>query len=48
MAILFVKFRKLIEVVVADSVATFDGVQLLTTGSEVKALQNKVSLRTRC
>jgi hypothetical protein len=39
-----VKFRKLIEVIVADAIATFDGVQLLTTSSEVKALWIAISV----
>jgi hypothetical protein len=43
-SILFVEFRKLIEVIVADAIAAFDGVQLLATSSEVEALWNMVSL----
>jgi hypothetical protein len=38
MSILFVIFRQLIKVIVADAVATFYGVQLLTPGSEVETL----------
>ena len=43
MSILFVKFRKLVEVIVADAIAAFYGVQLLATSSEVEALWNMVS-----
>jgi hypothetical protein len=42
-SILFVKFGKLIEVIVADAVAAFYGVQLLATSSEMEALWNVVS-----
>ena len=44
MSILFVEFRKLIEIIVADAVAAFDGVELLATSSEVEALCNVISL----
>lgn len=43
-SILFVKFRKLIEVIVADAIAAFYGVQLLATSSEVEALWIMISL----
>ena len=43
-SILFVKFGKLIEVIVADAVAAFYGVQLLATSSEVEALWDVISL----
>ena len=45
MSILFVKFRKLIEVIVADAIAAFYGVQLLATSSEVEALWNTLVYR---
>jgi hypothetical protein len=38
MAVLFVIFRQLIKVIVADAIATFYRVQLLTPSSEVEAL----------
>jgi len=37
-AVLFVKFSELIEVIVADAIAAFYGVQLLATSSKVEAL----------
>ena len=43
-SILFVKFGKLIEVIVADAIAAFYGVQLLATSSEVEALCKIISL----
>ena len=45
MAILLVKFGKLVEVIVIDAVAPFDRIELLTSGSEVETLfQPHVSL----
>lgn len=38
MSILLVKLRKLIEIVVIDTIAAFDRVQLLTSGAEVEDL----------
>ena len=38
MPILLVKLGELVEVVVVDAIAAFDGVELLTSGSEVETL----------
>ena len=46
-AVLFVELCKLIEVIVADAVAAFYGVQLLATSSKVEALWNVISLWNR-
>lgn len=47
MSILLVELGELVEVVVVDSVATFDRVQLLTSRSEVETLfKRQVSYAT--
>lgn len=38
MAILLVEFGELVKVVVVDAIASFDGVELLTSGAEVETL----------
>jgi hypothetical protein len=47
MAVLLVEFRELVKVVVADTIATFDRVQLLTSCAEVEALHGCVSMCQR-
>ena len=45
MSILFVESCELVKIVVADTIATFDRVQLLTSCAKVEALYGIVSVR---
>lgn len=48
MAVLFVEFGELIQVVVADAIAAFDRVEFLSARAKVETLGDKVSICGLC